>query len=294
MTNNIAKSLNGILALWKTGTKTYPSRLQREDAVLDELEEYLIATSGHPGIVELATNTEAAAGSSTTLAVTPAGVAAAIAGADAVTAFATNTEAAAKSSTTKAINPANLAALDSSTTFKGFVELATTTEAVAGTSEALAVTPAGVAAALTTAEGLTLASDTVAQAKSSTTVGVSPGNLAALDSSTTFKGFIEIATTTEAQAGTDSARALTAEGARQMIGSGLKFMTFTGAATNGACTAAGLAVNDVVLSVVGIDGVFGNQAAKFEGTVTVTDQIQQTAAENLSANHYAAVLYRPA
>lgn len=72
------------------------------------------------GKVELATNAEATAGSSTTHAVTPAGLAAAV----------------------------GTLVPDASTTVKGKVELATTGEATTGTSTTLAVTPAGLKAFL--------------------------------------------------------------------------------------------------------------------------------------------------
>ena len=80
------------------------------------------------GITEYATTTEAVAGTSASLAVTPAGLAAAIAAAPAA------------------------AILNASTTRAGVTEYATTPEAVAGTSDSLAVTPAGVAAAIAAAQ----------------------------------------------------------------------------------------------------------------------------------------------
>lgn len=78
------------------------------------------ATTDAQGVVELATTTEAVAGTDNERAVTPAGVAAVL-----------------------------MAALvQASTAAKGVVELATTTEAVAGTDNERAVTPAGMAAAI--------------------------------------------------------------------------------------------------------------------------------------------------
>lgn len=66
--------------------------------------------------------------------------------------------------------------------------------------------------ATTTNRGMVseLANDAEAIAKADTSRVLTPSNLAALDASATFKGFIEIATDAEAQTGTDTARALTA------------------------------------------------------------------------------------
>lgn len=80
------------------------------------------ATTTVKGKVELATNAESVAGSATNLAVTPSGLAAAIA-----------------------------AIALASTTIKGLVELATNAESIAGIATDLAVTPAGLSAALPTA-----------------------------------------------------------------------------------------------------------------------------------------------
>ena len=66
-------------------------------------------------------------------------------------------------------------------------------------------------AATTVATGVSeLATDAEAQAKSDTVRTLTPSNLAALTTSTTFVGFIETATDTEAAQGTDTTRAVTA------------------------------------------------------------------------------------
>ena len=70
-------------------------------------------------------------------------------------------------------------------------------------------------------------------------------------------------------------------------------MSFAGKNGAGACTAAGLAIGDIVLELVGITTVFGNKAADYEAIITVVDQIQQSAVGDLSANRYLALLYRP-
>lgn len=113
-------------------------------------------------------------------------------------------------------------------------------------------------------------------------------NLAA--ASTTVAGKVELATDAEAVTGTDAARAITAANLRAVLRK-LKFLSFDGKNGAGACTATGAAVGDLVLYVVGItDGALGNASASFESAVTVVNQIQQSAATNLSANDYLAVL----
>jgi hypothetical protein len=145
------------------------------------------ATEAQRGAVELATTTEAAAGTSTTLAVTPAGLAAAV--------------------------PA------ATETVAGKVELATTTEAAAGTSTTLAVTPAGVAAyvasAVTGAETKVTAGTHVTVTGTGTTA--SPYVVNAATASETLIGAVELATTTEAAAGTSTTLAVTPAGVAAAI-----------------------------------------------------------------------------
>jgi len=72
----------------------------------------------------------------------------------------------------------------------------------------------------------------------------------------------------------------------------LKLMSFDGRNGAGACTATGLAIGDKVMSVVGLtDDVSGNQADKFEATITVADQIQQSSATDLSTKDYLALVF---
>lgn len=69
----------------------------------------------------------------------------------------------------------------------------------------------------------------------------------------------------------------------------LNGLVFTGAAAPGACTLTGAKVGDKVVSLVNItDG--SNDRAKFENTITVVDQIQQSAAENLGAKKFSVLL----
>lgn len=71
-------------------------------------------------------------------------------------------------------------------------------------------------------------------------------------------------------------------------------MSFDGRNGAGACTATGLQVGDVVLSVAGLTaGALGDASSSFESTITVADEIQQSAAGDLSLNDYLAIIYRP-
>lgn len=71
--------------------------------------------------------------------------------------------------------------------------------------------------------------------------------------------------------------------------SSLKGIVFTGAAAAGNCTATGLAVGDVVVSVVNLtDATQGTSS--FESTITVLNQIQQTSASNLSTKKFLVIV----
>lgn len=113
-------------------------------------------------------------------------------------------------------------------------------------------------------------------------------NLAA--ASATVAGKVELATDAEAKTGTDTARAVTAANVRAVL-TGLKFISFDGHNNVGACTATGAVIGDKVLYVAGLTGgALGNASASFEATITVADQIQQSAVGDLSSNDYLAVL----
>lgn len=158
-----------------------------------------------------------------------------------------------------------VAAEAATATTAGAVELATSAESITGTDTGRAVTPKGLA-------------DTLAS--------VVPA------ASATAQGKVELATDAEALAGADTARAVTPHA---LAGAILKIelIAFAGRAGAGACTATGLKVSDILLSVTGIAaGTVGDQSAKFESVVTVNDQIQQSDAGNLSANIYHALVYR--
>jgi hypothetical protein len=146
---------------------------------------------------------------------------------------------------------------DASAIAKGKVELATDAETITGTDDTRAVTPAG---------------------------------LAALTATGTRKGLVELAIDAEAKTGTDTARAITAANLRAVL-TGIVTISFDGRNNVGACTAVGAVAGMKVLGVFGItNGALGNAAASFEATVTVNDQIQQSAVGNLSANDYVAIL----
>lgn len=127
------------------------------------------ASTTAQGLIELATNAEATTGTDTVRAITPASLAAVLAGASFTVPpasttvsgsveLATNTEAVAGTDAVRAVTPAALAAAlvayvpgappSASTTVQGVVELATNTEATTGTSTTLAVTPSGLAASV--------------------------------------------------------------------------------------------------------------------------------------------------
>lgn len=69
------------------------------------------------------------------------------------------------------------------------------------------------------------------------------------------------------------------------------FSGFTGRNGAGACTLTGALVGDKVLGVVDVVNG-GSDAASFETTITVVDEIQQTDAGDKSTNKYAVLLIR--
>lgn len=181
------------------------------------------------------------------------------------TTFASSAEVNAGVVNNKVIAPDTLAGRSASASRTGLVELATDAEAITGADTARAITPANLAAAATT-------------------------HVAA--ASVTVAGKVELATDAEALAGSDTDRAVTPASLGNAV-SNIEAITFTGAAAPGACTATGLKAGDIILSVTGLaSGTKGDQASKFEATVSVNDQIQQSDGGNLSANVYLALVYR--
>jgi hypothetical protein len=109
-------------------------------------------------------------------------------------------------------------------------------------------------------------------------------------SSASTSGIVELATSAEAIAGVDTGRVVTPAALQAVFGK-LKMISFDGRNGAGACTATGAVDGDIVLAVFGItSGALGAADASFEAIVTVDDQIQQSAATNLSANDFVALL----
>jgi hypothetical protein len=110
--------------------------------------------------------------------------------------------------------------------------------------------------------------------------------------SATVQGKVELATDAEALAGSDTVRAVTPHG---LAGAILKIdsISFVGKNGAGACTATGLKVSDVILSVTGVAAAdAGDKASLFEAVVTVNDQIQQASATDLSTKTFMALIFR--
>lgn len=84
--------------------------------------------------------------------------------------------------------------------------------------------------ATTTTKGkVELGTDAEAQAKTSTTVVLTPSNLASLGGSTSFAGLLELATNAETQTGTDTARAVTPAGLKSVTDTLSTLTTFANA-----------------------------------------------------------------
>lgn len=78
----------------------------------------------------------------------------------------------------------------------------------------------------------------------------------------------------------------------KLAATGVKSGSFAGRNGAGACALAGAAVGDRVLAVMRIDDAAGavGQAASFQVTITVVDEIQQTAVGDLSAQKFSVIL----
>ena len=100
-----------------------------------------------------------------------------------------------------------------------------------------------------------------------------------------------LATAAQALAGVSTSQLIAAKTLNSVI-SNIYLISFTGKNLAGACTATGTKVGDVILGVAGISTV-GQVDGSFEGVVTVVDQIQQSAAADLSTVTYTALIYRP-
>lgn len=113
--------------------------------------------------------------------------------------------------------------------------------------------------------------------------------LSYLAASATHPGLVELATNAEAQARTDTARALTPSNLGYII-SGFKTFTFTGKNGTGDCTVTGLLATDTLLSVAGMTTP-GDASASFNATLKA-NAITQSSASNLSAETYVLTIWR--
>lgn len=103
-------------------------------------------------------------------------------------------------------------------------------------------------------------------------------------------GQIETATNAEAKALQAIDRALTPAALGNVL-LGMRLGTFAGRNGAGACTLTGAVVGDLVVGVACLTaGQLGMVDASFEAAITVADQIQQSAATDLSARAYVVLL----
>jgi hypothetical protein len=140
-----------ILEDLKNAILATPNAAKVQPMIMDTMRQIvdnILATSGHPGIIQIATEAEALAALDTAKAITAASLAAAIAAASTSLPVASSEETIAGELDTKAVTPASLAALTSTSTRKGLVEMATATETKTGTDTSRAITPADLAAFL--------------------------------------------------------------------------------------------------------------------------------------------------
>lgn len=70
----------------------------------------------------------------------------------------------------------------------------------------------------------------------------------------------------------------------------LRYIEFGGLDGAGSISLVGVKAGDKVSTLVGISGVSGDQSAKFEGVISVADQIQQSSTDDLSGNLYRAYI----
>lgn len=73
----------------------------------------------------------------------------------------------------------------------------------------------------------------------------------------------------------------------------LRYKIFAGLAGAGSIDLPGARAGDTVSTLIGVVGVTGDHAAKFETVITQDDQIQQTSTDDLSDNYYRALLTPP-
>lgn len=125
--------------------------------------------------------------------------------------LATDTEAQTGTDTTRAITAANLQAVTATEARKGVIELATAAEAQTGTDTTRALTPATLQAVTATEvrKGIVeLATAAEAQTGADPTRVLTPATLQTVTATTSRRGVIELATQSEVNAGTDTTRAV--------------------------------------------------------------------------------------
>jgi len=180
------------------------------------------ATVSIEGLVELATNSETQAGSDTSRAVTPSGLASLTATTSrrGLSEIATQTEVNTGTDTTRYVTPDTLNGKTATTSRRGVVELATDAETQAGSDGSRAVTPNSLAS-LTATESrrglIEIASSSEVAAGSTDTRAVTPQGLLARTATSSRTGLVELATNSETQAGSDTSRAVTPAGLASVI-----------------------------------------------------------------------------
>lgn len=134
----------------------------------------------------------------------------------------------------------------------------------------------------TTAGGWTLSKPTAANAMAQIVGRVK------VKSATVGEIVFDLARAEMAAIGSSELQADAVTGPKLAVGA-LKYSGFTGKNGAGACTLTGAKVGDKVAGVVNItDG--GDASADFEATITVVDQIQQSAVGDLSTKKFAVLL----
>ena len=165
------------------------------------------ATTTSEGIIELSDNTEAAAGTATDKALTPANVSSLSIGSGQVTGLATVATSGAYADLTGTPTTAT-------ETTEGIIEISTNAEATAGTATDRALVPSNISSISVgqlSDVDLTGIANTELLAYNSTSGNFEPTSPTSVpDASETVKGIIEIATNTEAGAGTATDKALVA------------------------------------------------------------------------------------
>lgn len=240
----------------------------------DTTFDYPQATETVKGVAELATTSEAQAGTDDERILTPAKLQAVTATTTrkGVIELATDAEVQAGSDTTRAVTPSGLAARTATETRTGVIELATTSEVIAGTDTERAVTPAGLAARTATElrRGIIeLATSAEVITGTDTERAVTPAGLAARTATDTRRGLVELATNAETTAGTDDEKAVTPLTMKLHPGVSRAWVNFDGVGTIDINNSHGVtSVTDLGVGLYRINwnGVFGSSNYAWVGT----------------------------